>query len=261
MNASALAHRQWLTRSSLAFRRYRCVATPGLSTPSDALSHSISRLIWWTKAINFSVSLVLSYRVSSAERRIGPEGPRMTDGELVSQTLAGRTQAYEELVRRWAGRITALCHAHTRCAAAADDLAQEALLRGYRSLASLEAPDRFGAWLCRIAQRTCLNWLKAKERTDIAFSALGTGQDPEDVLYRRNHREEPADRDEDLARLRAEVAALPAVYREVLVLYYHEKTTYRDIAQLLDVSPATVNARLTRARAMLRERLQNLCHR
>ena len=48
----------------------------------------------------------------------------MTDGELVRQTLSGRTDAYEELVRRWAARITAVCHAKTGRGGVAEDLAQ-----------------------------------------------------------------------------------------------------------------------------------------
>ena len=51
------------------------------------------------------------------------------------------------------------------------------------------------------------------------------------------------------------VEALPEDYREVILLYYYEDVTYRDLAQALGVSPATINARLTKARAMLRERL------
>ena len=42
----------------------------------------------------------------------------MSDAELVRQTLTGRTEAYEELVRRWAGRVTSLCHAKVGCASA-----------------------------------------------------------------------------------------------------------------------------------------------
>ena len=53
----------------------------------------------------------------------------------------------------------------------------------------------------------------------------------------------------------AAVEALPEDYREVLLLYYYEDVTYRDLAETLGVSPATINARLTKARAMLRERL------
>src|SRR5436305_7594960 len=97
----------------------------------------------------------------------------MSDADLVRQTLTGRTEAYGELVRRWAGRITALCHAKVGRADAAEDMAQEALLRGYRSLATLAEPEKFGAWLCGIAVRTCLDWLKSKQRTQIPFSALG----------------------------------------------------------------------------------------
>src|SRR5437868_7540492 len=96
----------------------------------------------------------------------------MSDGELVRQTLAGRTQAYEELVRRWAGRVTAMCHAKLGRASEAEDLAQETLLRGYRALSSLSDPEKFGPWLCGIAVHACLDWLKSKERTQIPFSAL-----------------------------------------------------------------------------------------
>ncbi len=80
----------------------------------------------------------------------------MTDADLVRRARlggAGRTEAYAELVRRWAARVTALCHARLGRAHAGDDLAQEALLRGFRSLDSLADPERFGSWLCGIALR------------------------------------------------------------------------------------------------------------
>jgi RNA polymerase sigma-70 factor (ECF subfamily) len=176
----------------------------------------------------------------------------MSDAELVRQTLAGRPQAYEELVHRWAGRVTALCHAKVGCATAADDLAQDALLRAYRALPSLTDPDKFGAWLCRIALHGCLNWLKSKQRAQVPFSTLGPEQNPADYLCGP---EPDHERDEQLEELRAAVAALPDVYREVVLLYYHQDVTYRDLADLLGIAPATVNARLTRARVLLRERL------
>lgn len=177
----------------------------------------------------------------------------MSDAELVRQALAGRPEAFAELVRRWAGRITALCHARVGCAAAADDLAQDALLRAFRALGSLDEPAKFGPWLCQIAQRTCLNWLKARKKGQILFSELSPDQ-------HRNGFAAPAPEDpnaleDDLHRLRQEVAALPEECRQVLQLYYHEKVTYRELADLLGVSAATVNARLTRARMLLRERL------
>jgi RNA polymerase sigma-70 factor (ECF subfamily) len=179
----------------------------------------------------------------------------MSDAELVRQALAGRAEAYAELVRRWTPRVLALCHARVRRADVAEDLAQEALLRGFRSLASLSQPDRFGAWLHGIALRACLDWLKARERTTIPFSALGNGRDPDGFLHPRDGTEPALDRDDERRRLLAEVEALPEEYRTVVLHYYYEKVTYRELAEALGVSPATVNARLTKARALLRARL------
>jgi RNA polymerase sigma-70 factor, ECF subfamily len=176
----------------------------------------------------------------------------MSDGELVRQALAGRTEAFELLVRQYAGRITALCHARVRRADVAEDLAQETFLRGYRALPTLADPNKIGPWLCGIAHRACLDWLKAKARTTVAFSALGPDHDPEEVAARTEVVGLDAD---EVHKLLAEVEALPDDYREVVMLYYYQDLTYRDLAALLGVSPATVNARLTKARALLRDRL------
>jgi RNA polymerase sigma factor (sigma-70 family) len=179
----------------------------------------------------------------------------MTDGELVRQALAGRAPAFEELVRRWAGRVTALCHARAGRADAAEDLAQETLLRAFRGLRTLAEPDKFGPWLCGIATRTCLDWLKSKQRTQVPFSTLVGERTIDQVLAPAAISEPELDRQDELHRLMAEVEALPEECREVVMLYYYQDLTYRDLAQLLGVSPATINARLTRARSLLRERL------
>jgi len=180
----------------------------------------------------------------------------MSDSELVRQTLAGRPEAYEQLVRLWAGRITALCHAKVGRADVADDLAQETFLRGYRALASLTAPEKFGAWLCGIALRICLDWFKGKQRLQIPFSALGADHNPEELLCSRPHSDQVrVDQEDEGQKILAAVEDLPEECRKVVMLYYYQDLTYRDLAQLLGVSPATINARLTRARVLLRERL------
>src|SRR5262245_20247561 len=183
-----------------------------------------------------------------------PGGWAMSDGELVRQTLAGRSQAFEELVRRWAGRLVALCHARIGRPDLAEDLAQESLLRAFRALATLSDQDKFGSWLCGIAVRTCLDWLKSKQRTQVPFSTLSRERDV-DGLLSDGTPEPRLDREDEHRRLLTEVEALPEECREVIMLYYYEDVTYRDQAEQLGVSSATVNARLTRARNLLRERL------
>jgi RNA polymerase sigma-70 factor (ECF subfamily) len=172
-----------------------------------------------------------------------------TDGELVRQAVAGRTGAYEQLVRRWSARVLALCHARVGNAAAAEDLAQETLLRGFRGLATLSDPDRFGSWLFGIAVRTCLDWFKSGQRSEVSLAAAAEENLPD--------REHDTQRQEQTDRLMAEVQRLPEAYREALMLYYYEDCTYAELADRLGVSAATINARLTKARSLLRERLKD----
>ncbi|HEV7226485.1 MAG TPA: RNA polymerase sigma factor [Pirellulales bacterium] len=183
----------------------------------------------------------------------------MSDGDLVRQTLAGRTAAYEELVRRWSARLLAFCHAKVRSRHAAEDLAQEALLRGFRSLASLAEPEKFGSWLRGIALRACLDWFKNKQNRQAPFSVLAGGRlDAEELVESDGEARRAEERDEQVRQLMDEVEALPDEYRETLMMYYYQDVTYQELADALGVSAATINARLTKARALLRQRMGRL---
>ncbi len=180
----------------------------------------------------------------------------MTDADLVRKTIAGEISAYATLAHRWAARITAICHSKTRRADVADDLAQESLLRGFRALQTLSDPEKFGAWLMGIALRACLDWLKAKERSTVPFSTLGEGRSAEEMVYAPSTlgRLDPDERQKVIS----EVERLPEDLRETVMLYYYDDLTYKELGEILGVSPATVNVRLTRARAILRDRLSAL---
>ena len=178
----------------------------------------------------------------------------MSDGQLVRQTLAGQHQAYEQLVRQWSSRVLAVCHARVHRPDVAEEMAQEALVRAYRALPSLAEPEKFGPWLCGIASRACLDWLKDKDRTMVTFNALGEDASPNDFADRRSLDDDESNQD-NIDDLMKEVQKLPEKHREALMLYYYEDKTYQELADLLGVSAATINARLTQARQMLRDRL------
>jgi RNA polymerase sigma-70 factor (ECF subfamily) len=186
----------------------------------------------------------------------------MEDAELVRQVLEGDTEAYAELVNRWAARITALCHSQVRRGDVADDLAQETLLRGFESLPTLTDPERFGPWLASIALNTCRDWLKARQNSQVPISSLPGGQLDQSQARHPGGRSlsvaapgEEAEQQDELTRLMNAVEELPEEYRTALMLYYYEDVTYRELAEMLGVSTATINARLTRARMMLRANL------
>lgn len=172
------------------------------------------------------------------------------DATLVQQVLAGHNDAYGELVLRYAGRMVALCHARVGRADLAEELAQETLVRGFEELASLADASRFGPWLGGIAANTCRDWLKSKQNAQVPLSTT-----PVDGVAPAATPLDAAVHHEEIEQLLKEVEALPEEYRIVLMLFYYERTSYKEIARMLDVSTATVNARLTRARGLLRARL------
>jgi RNA polymerase sigma-70 factor (ECF subfamily) len=164
----------------------------------------------------------------------------------------------------------AVCHSRVGRSGAGntaiEDLAQETLLRGFKALATLSEPEKFGSWLCGIATRTCLDWLKKSERTEVSLNQAARGSNGE----LRSEGSAPGEarfaaptatpvdqveRRDELDRLMDEVEGLPEPLREALMMYYYEDCTYQDLAKRLGVSGATINARLTQARQLLRERL------
>ena len=79
----------------------------------------------------------------------------MSDAQFVEQARTGHDGAYEELVRRWAPRVVAFCRSRVRLEDVAEDLAQEAMIRGHRLIRSLREPAKFGAWVIGIADLVC----------------------------------------------------------------------------------------------------------
>lgn len=138
----------------------------------------------------------------------------------------------------------------TRRSDVAEDIAQEALLRAYRSFDS-QRGDNVRAWLLAIVRNCFLTW-KARdgERSgdwsfddegELASKAGEDGQDnenPESILIQH----------EENSAIRSLVEGLPRLFREVLVLRDIEDMSYREIADITGVPIGTVMSRLARAR-------------
>jgi RNA polymerase sigma-70 factor (ECF subfamily) len=185
------------------------------------------------------------------------QGSPRTDAELVQLTLDGQKSAFDSLVRRWSARVLGYVSARVRPSQSAEELTQEAFLKAYRSLASLQKTEKFGAWLLSIAHRLILDWRKAKPQHEVKMSELSDthranqvagGQDPSELVGASERQ----------TQLLAEIERLPTKLKEVLMIYYYDKVTYRDLAEMLNVSVATINQRLAQARQLLRERLSTL---
>ena len=175
----------------------------------------------------------------------------MTDGELVRRVVAGDTAAYGELVRRWFRRILAFCQSRV-FSQDAEDLAQDILIRGFANLTSLVNPEQFGGWLRGIANNTCADWCRGRQRQQVSIES---SQWKAELAIANG---ENGIADDERAIVVQQVATIPEDLREVVLLRYYENLTYDEMAQWLGVARATVNERLAKARALLRIRLAKL---
>lgn len=131
----------------------------------------------------------------------------------------------------------------------AEDVAQEAFVKAYRSFRQLRDRDRFRAWLVRMTWRLALDRQRADRRRatrEVAHASEPLVADAaEDVAAR-----------ERATHLWAAIDALPEKLRVVVVLSNIEGNDVAEVARLLKVPPGTVKSRLFLARQRLKEHLQ-----
>jgi len=164
------------------------------------------------------------------------------DATIVEACLAGDARAYAGLVRLHGKRVYAICLAMTGNAADAEDLAQEALMRGFTELGSLRDHDRFGSWVAAIAGNVCRNFIKKRSSREQTLA-----------MQADCPREDPV----DLSDLRDVLQKLPEQFRIPLMLYYFDGHSTESVAASLGISTEAVHTRLSRARRELRKLLEN----
>jgi RNA polymerase sigma-70 factor (ECF subfamily) len=156
---------------------------------------------------------------------------------LFEQTIVPHLNAAHNLAR-WL----------TRNPRDAEDIVQEAYLRAFRFFDGFHGGDG-RAWLLAVVRNTCLSWLGRRngaESTSVEFD--------EHVHRTANERESVEEvliRNSKINSLRACVEALPAEYREVIVLRELQELSYREISEIVGIPIGTVMSRLSRGRMRL----------
>lgn len=172
------------------------------------------------------------------------------DAEAVTAVRGGDAERYRELVERHERRVFAVAWSRLGDAALAEEATQEAFIHGYRRIWMLGDGAKFAAWITTLARNAAIN--------------LGLKQRRELNKRERWALEQTATRDagEDAAEVCAPetllqtLAELPDVQRECLVLFYLEGRSGAEAATALGISEAAFRVRLHRARAALREQLE-----
>ena len=180
-----------------------------------------------------------------ARERIVPE----SDSEVIRRVLDGETAAFELLVRRHQQTIFRLALRMARNAEDARDLAQEAFVQAYRSLAGFEGHSSFSTWLYRIAMNLCLNHLKGGRREDPAEVECAVADARDDALATLLEDE----RDRALATA---IEHLPPQQRATLTLRVYQGLSHREIAEVLGCAEGTAKANYFHAIRTLQRKLE-----
>ena len=179
------------------------------------------------------------------------------DRAVIRAVLSGDKDAYGSLVVRHSARLFRLAFRITGNEADAEDVVQDAFLRGYQKLESFESRSDFGTWIYRIAVRCALNKI-AGSRVD-ENSRVGERSDPEqDEVQVADLAAGP-----DRLLLSGEIGALQAMAmlsltpteRAAFVLRHMEECTSEEIAAALGITPNTAKQAVFRAVQKLRRRL------
>ena len=145
-------------------------------------------------------------------------------------------------------------------AAVAEELAQEAFLRVYRSRTTYEPTAKFTTWLFRIATHLALNSLRdgKHERLEERLDAASEEAPARQISDRRPSVEAALVKESRLAEIRRAVAALPAKQRAAVLMHKYQEMDYSQIAKALHCSESAVKSLLFRAYETLRARLAHM---
>jgi RNA polymerase sigma-70 factor (ECF subfamily) len=173
----------------------------------------------------------------------------MDDRILIDRCRRGDELAWEHLVRRYQARVCSVAYSYTGSEEEALDVAQEVFVRVWKRLDSCRDPERFAAWLLRIARNACLDHLRRRKArppaqdlpADEMHDLAATGERPDADLERDDRRHV----------LEVALQRLSPINREAILLKDIQGLPLEEMAEMLDLPLGTVKSRCSRARVEL----------
>jgi RNA polymerase sigma factor (sigma-70 family) len=170
--------------------------------------------------------------------------------ELVERCKQGDSRAYAALYQKYAKAMYNTSLRIVNNTGDAEDVTQEAFTDAFRSLEDFHSKSTFGAWLKRIVINKSINYLRKRkmdlidiEKTNIGHLPEEQGMDEQEIQMKV----------EDIKKA---VTLLPNGYRTVLTLYLFEGYDQEEIAEILQVTHATVRTQYMRAKQKLLQHIK-----
>ena len=174
-----------------------------------------------------------------------------SDAAVVARVLAGDAGAYAILVARYRAAYARYAVRMLGNREDAEEVLQDAFVRGYRSLARCDEPERFGSWLFRILANRCRTAGTRRGRREQTFvrdelALLGASED------------HPAERAAWREEIQRALLRLDGEQREAFLLKHVEEMGYDEMAELTGVGVSALKMRVKRACERLKVLLQEV---
>lgn len=173
------------------------------------------------------------------------------DAADAARVLAGELDAFQGIVQRWQHRLLNLAYQFCRDRAMAEDMAQEAFLKAFRSLAAFRGESAFSTWLTAIALNVYRSRLRAEGQPLLSLDPARTFGRESGVLRGMIDRQ-------NAESVRKAVLTLPPLYRDAILLFYFEEKSVAEAASVLGIAEGTLKARLHRGRELLKHKCKDL---
>ena len=179
---------------------------------------------------------------------------KLSDIELIEQTLGGNQAAYADLVKRHQRFVFTLAMRFSKSREDAEEIAQDCFIKAYRSLAAFQRQSKFSTWLYSIVYTTSMTFLRKKrvdtdsiddENTYIQLENQASGFD--------NNLAENKSRSYYLNKAIGQLLPDDAA---IITLFYMGEQSLEEIGRTMDIEANTVKVKLFRARQRLKEKLE-----
>lgn len=175
---------------------------------------------------------------------------------LVRRAARQDADAFSELIRRYERLALSVAFSVMGNAESAGDIVQEAFLRVWQRLGELKEPARFPTWLCGMVRNLAIDQRRRAKHMKLSVDSPAFDAAASAVDRWSNDPLEDLDRAEQHARVAAALDSLDELTRPAVILRYYEGLSSKEIGEALNLSPAAVDMRLSRARQQLKKLLE-----
>ena len=191
--------------------------------------------------------------------------PPDEDAPLARDFQSGNSTAFDKLVVRHKDNIFNLCYWYLGDYQEANDAAQEAFIKIFRSLNRFRFKSAVSTWFYRITVNTCISRLKSlsyrQRKRMVPLDSSGTAESDDDSVQLRDESRSPAgelEKKERLTQIKKAIDSLPPDQKMVVTLRDIQGLSYDEISSATGLKLGTVKSKLARARLDLREQLREV---